>query len=103
MHKHALTFPPRFNQFVETPNAQGATIVLEPGEFVGHPRNVHHECDQWVYVIAGRGEVIINGETTPFAQNDLIVIEQHEIHEIHNTGDETLRTLNIYAPLRVDY
>jgi mannose-6-phosphate isomerase-like protein (cupin superfamily) len=73
-------------------------MVLEAGEVTGGPDNFHIESDQWLYVVAGSGEATVNGQNVALATGTLLLIEARESHEIRNTGDRPLETLNIYAP-----
>ena len=78
--------------------SQAAQMTLAPGETEGGPANRHRGADQWLYVVAGTGEVVVNGHTYPLAEGTLALIERKDAHEIRNTGDVPLRTLNVYVP-----
>jgi mannose-6-phosphate isomerase-like protein (cupin superfamily) len=73
-------------------------MVLKPGEVTGGEDNVHAASDQWLYVIAGQGEATINGRAVALKSGHLLLIEAGERHEIRNTGEEPLVTVNVYAP-----
>jgi mannose-6-phosphate isomerase-like protein (cupin superfamily) len=81
-----------------TPRSQAATMVLEPGQSTGGDDNVHAGADQWLYVISGRGEATVDGRTAGLEPGQLLLIEAGEHHEIRNTGDDPLVTVNVYAP-----
>jgi mannose-6-phosphate isomerase-like protein (cupin superfamily) len=87
-----------FHVIAGTGRSQAATMVLEAGEVTGGPDNFHIESDQWLYVVAGSGEATVNGQNVALATGTLLLIEARESHEIRNTGDRPLETLNIYAP-----
>lgn len=87
-----------FQVVAGTPRSQAATMVLKPGQATGGDDNVHATSDQWLYVIAGKGEAIVNGCRVGIESGDLLLIEAGERHEIHNTGEEPLVTVNVYAP-----
>lgn len=78
--------------------AQAAEMVLAPGESEGGPRNRHKGSDQWLCVLSGRGEAVVNGKVFPLKARTLILIERGDEHEIRNTGRTPLRTLNVYVP-----
>lgn len=40
-------------------------MVLKPGRSTGGDDNVHAGADQWLYVIAGRGEATVNVYAPP--------------------------------------
>ncbi len=79
-------------------NSQVATMVLKSGETTGGPDNKHEGIDQWMYIMSGKGEAIINGEKVTFNKGDLILIEAGDYHEIKNTDHNDLQTLNFYSP-----
>jgi mannose-6-phosphate isomerase-like protein (cupin superfamily) len=81
-----------------TPRSQAATMALQPGRSTGGDDNAHTDADQWLYVIAGRGEATVEGRTVGIQTGDLLLIEAGEHHEIRNAGAEPLLTVNIYAP-----
>ena len=78
--------------------SQAAEMVLPPGESEGGRRNRHPGADQWLYIVAGSGLAIINDRRYTLTPGTLMLIEQGDRHEVRNTGEELLRTLNIYAP-----
>lgn len=87
-----------FDVVAGTPRSQAATMVLKPGQATGGDDNVHAKSDQWLYVIAGTGQAAVNGHKVPLESGRLLLIEAGEHHEIRNTGDEPLITVNVYAP-----
>jgi mannose-6-phosphate isomerase-like protein (cupin superfamily) len=87
-----------FRVVAGTPRSQAATMVLRPGQATGGDDNVHLTSDQWLYVIAGAGEATVNGRRVGIEAGELLLIEAGERHEIRNTGEEPLVTINIYAP-----
>jgi mannose-6-phosphate isomerase-like protein (cupin superfamily) len=78
--------------------AQAATMTIAPGDSEGGPDNRHRGADQWLFVEAGSGIAIVNGERHPLHAGTLILIERGDRHEVRNTGRSPLRTLNIYVP-----
>lgn len=87
-----------FEVIAGTQRSQAATMVLEPGESTGGPHNKHKGSDQWLFVLAGAGKAIVEREQVNLAEGELLLIEAGETHEITNTGDRPLETLNFYAP-----
>lgn len=78
--------------------AQAAEMVLPVGESTGGPDNIHENSDQWLFVVEGEGSAIVAGEDVPIDRHSLLLIERGEWHEIRNTGETPLRTLNLYVP-----
>lgn len=87
-----------FRLLTGTERAQAATMVLQPGSSTGGPNNRHEGSDQWLYVVSGKGKAVVEGEEREFGEGALLLIEAGETHEISNTGDKPLETLNIYSP-----
>lgn len=81
-----------------TERSQAAIMVLAPKESTGGPRNRHVQSDQWLYVVSGQGKAIVNGQSIDLHPGSLLLIEAGENHEISNTQDTPLETINIYAP-----
>ncbi len=87
-----------FNVIAETSRSQVAAMTLTKGQTTGGPNNKHKSSDQWLYVISGTGEAVVAGESVQLSPGSLLLIEAGETHEISNSGDEPLQTVNIYAP-----
>ncbi len=87
-----------FKVIAEASHSQVAVMTLGVNESVGGPNNVHNSSEQWLYVVSGVGEAVVAGERVDLSKGSLLLIEAGEGHEIVNTGDEPLRTLNVYAP-----
>jgi mannose-6-phosphate isomerase-like protein (cupin superfamily) len=97
--KHTkLEFSPSFEVVLETAKAQAAVMTLLPGQTTGGEDNIHASSEQWLFVVSGAGEAIVAGQRRRLELHSLIVIEVGEAHEIRNTGDAPLETLNIYTP-----
>ena len=77
---------------------QAATMVLAPGSKTGGPDNRHRGADQWLFVVSGSGEAVVDGGRQPLQPGSLLLVERGETHEIRCTGDEPLRTVNFYSP-----
>jgi len=79
-------------------HSQAAQMVLAPGDSEGGPDNRHPASDQWLYVAAGIGSAIVNGERVELREGTLVLIQRGDAHEIRNTGRVPLRTVNVYVP-----
>jgi mannose-6-phosphate isomerase-like protein (cupin superfamily) len=102
MHTKKLGFGEGFRVAFEVRRAQCAEMVLAPGDAEGGDDNDHRGADQWLYVVGGHGVAIVEVDgrkrRVALEPGRLIVIEKGERHEIRNTGDDLLRTLNFYYP-----
>ena len=98
MKTKALEFAAPFEVVTKTATAQAAVMTVPPGQTVGSDDNVHDKSDQWLFVVSGEGEAIVAGKRQALTRHSLLVIEAGEAHEIRNTGDAPLETLNFYTP-----
>jgi mannose-6-phosphate isomerase-like protein (cupin superfamily) len=98
MRRLQITFHEDFDVLATTSRSQAAVMVLAPGESTGGPDNQHPNSDQWLYVVSGEGRAIIDGKPLDLQAGTLLLIEAGETHEISNSGDKPLETINIYAP-----
>ena len=100
-HKH-LQFGRGFRVMLGDRHGQAAQMTLEPGRAEGGPGNRHQGSDQWLFVVEGNGEAVIEGERVELHDGTLVLISRGEEHEVRNTGDGPLRTLNVYTPPAYD-
>jgi mannose-6-phosphate isomerase-like protein (cupin superfamily) len=96
-HKH-LQFGQGFHVVLGDEHSQAAQMTLAPGQTGGGADNRHRGADQWLFVVRGAGEAIVNGERIELREGTLVLIQRGDTHEIRNTGEELLRTLNVYVP-----
>jgi mannose-6-phosphate isomerase-like protein (cupin superfamily) len=92
------TTDPGFRVTASTDDAQTAMMILAPGETTGGGPSEHPRSDQWLYVVSGRGEGLGEGQKVALEAGALLHIPRGESHEIRNTGDTDLVTLNVYVP-----
>ena len=78
--------------------SQAAEMVLPPGESEGGSDNRHRGADQWLLVISGSGQAIVNRRRYRLKSGTLLLIERGDTHEIKNTGRDKLVTVNFYVP-----
>ncbi|HYH68090.1 MAG TPA: cupin domain-containing protein [Urbifossiella sp.] len=96
-HKH-LQFGHGFRVVLGDSHSQAAQMTLAPGEAEGGPDNRHRGADQWLFVVSGAGVAVVEGERVELREGTLVLVERGERHEVRNTGDTPLRTLNVYVP-----
>lgn len=73
-------------------------MVLEPGESTGEFKNEHPQSEQWLYVVSGTGRARVAKSAVALKKNSLLLIEKRQPHQIRNTGQTPLVTLNFYVP-----
>jgi oxalate decarboxylase/phosphoglucose isomerase-like protein (cupin superfamily) len=97
-----------FKIILDTANVQAAIMNLRGGASSDdEPRNEHPNSEQWLFVISGSGEALVGKSRQalrhiPLRKDSLLVIEKGEIHQIKNTGNVPLRTINFYVPPAYD-
>ncbi len=91
-------FKTGFRVIAGNSESQSATMVIAPGDSTGSDTNRHPDSDQWLFVVSGEGEAIVEGERMDLSTHSLVLIERGEAHEIKNTGTGPLETLNFYVP-----
>jgi mannose-6-phosphate isomerase-like protein (cupin superfamily) len=98
MKRKQLSFKRGFRVAIDAKHAQAAEMTIAPGGKEGGPDNRHRGADQWLFVVSGSGEARIEGRKIELAPGTLLLIERGEKHEIRNSGNEALKTLNFYVP-----
>ena len=69
----------------------------------GHERHNHPESEQFIFVVSGHGEMMIEDAsgtqvTWPIKAGDLVSIPKGAYHSTFNTGWEPIRILAVYCP-----
>jgi mannose-6-phosphate isomerase-like protein (cupin superfamily) len=98
MRRAQLYFHKGFRVAIGNKRSQAAVMVVAPGSSEGGPDNRHRRADQWLYVVEGSGQAIINRRRIPLRARMMVLIEAGETHEIRNTGRNLLKTVSIYVP-----
>ena len=107
MQNTTLRFDEGFRVAFNVRQVQAAEMVIPPGGSEGGPDNRHRGADQWLFVVSGHGVARVEAGSGPRREvmlepGSLLVIEHGERHEVDNTGDELLKTLNFYYPPAFD-
>jgi len=73
------------------PNFVMERHVIAPG---GHGAPHAHDWEQQMYVTAGHGVLVVDGEEHPLRPGDAVLIEAGEGHSFRNEADEPLQMLS---------
>jgi mannose-6-phosphate isomerase-like protein (cupin superfamily) len=98
----------QFDVLLSTRSLQAAKMTLRPGAVSdSEPSNEHPHSEQWLFVIDGTGEVLIGKRRSSLrrikiTRNSLLLIEKGELHQIQNTGRQSLSAITFYAPPAYD-
>ncbi len=98
MRHKTLRFGKGFRVVLGNRNSQAAEMVIPPGDAEGDPSNRHRGADQWLFVLSGTADALVNGKHYRLKAGSLMFIERRDRHEIKNTGRGLLKTLNVYVP-----
>jgi mannose-6-phosphate isomerase-like protein (cupin superfamily) len=98
MKRHQLRLKSQFEVVLANKHSQAAEMVLAPGKSEGDSKNRHRGADQWLYVVSGTGQAVVNSRRYRLRAGTLLLIERGDTHEIKNTGRGKLATLNFYVP-----
>jgi mannose-6-phosphate isomerase-like protein (cupin superfamily) len=92
-----------FKVVAQGSSSQAAVMVLGPGESSGEKiEDEHPKAEQWVFVVSGTGRAKFKGRSVGLKEGSLLLVEKSEAHQITNTGEGPLVTLNFYAPPAYD-
>jgi quercetin dioxygenase-like cupin family protein len=72
----------------EAPNYVFRYFCVQPGGHSTMPDQ--HIHDHGMYILHGKGEVMINGKTYPIQARDMVYVAPNDVHGVINTGDEPL-------------
>jgi mannose-6-phosphate isomerase-like protein (cupin superfamily) len=80
------------------PTSEMVVGIAEIPVGAGRPPRGHTHAPAETYcIVAGRGEVFVDGETYELAVGDAVWIPPNAEHVAYNTGDEPLRLLYVFA------
>jgi quercetin dioxygenase-like cupin family protein len=86
---------------IELPNGSWSRMLVTEGNVGGNRGSlgysvftpgttlspVRHETEEFAFVVAGRGELLLDGEALAFGQGDALYIPGGVWHAVSNTGD----------------
>ena len=77
-------------------HVQLVVMSIRKGDEIGE--EVHKDRDQFFRVESGKGQVVIDGETTKIRPGDGIIVPAGARHNVINTGKKRLKLYTIYGP-----
>jgi mannose-6-phosphate isomerase-like protein (cupin superfamily) len=72
-------------------------IRVVPGAAVT-PAHSHDKCEEIIYIISGRGEVLIDDKVYPLKAGSIAVFPQKVIHMLRNSGEIEMKVICFFAP-----
>lgn len=86
-----------FRQVLENgQHTQVVTMSIPAGDEIG--METHSDNDQVLYLLAGEGKVILNGQEFPYKTGDLVLVPAGTAHNFINTGAADLKIITTYSP-----
>ena len=76
--------------------SQLVVMSIAPGEEIGE--EVHPQTDQFLFLVMGQGQVVIEGQSSNFEKKDAVFVPAGLKHNFVNTGDEDLKLYTVYSP-----
>ena len=77
-------------------NEQVVVMTIPPGGEIGE--EVHEHGDQVLLFVEGAGEAVIEGETQPIREGQLVLVPAGTRHNFVAGGGGPLRLVTVYAP-----
>jgi quercetin dioxygenase-like cupin family protein len=72
-------------------------IKVAPGETV-RPAHSHPNGEEVIYIIAGRGRVMIEGEVSAVREGSVVLFPQGKVHMLQNNGQTEMKVVCFFAP-----
>lgn len=84
-------------QSVDARHCSMCVIEVGPGQTV-RPAHSHPNGEEVIYIIEGKGRVLMNGVVEPVKQGCAVLFPQGSIHMLQNAGEENLKVVCFFAP-----
>ena len=86
-----------FRQVLESGvHTQIVIMSIPVGGDIGE--ETHTDNDQVLFLVAGEGKVILNGEESPYKIGDIVLVNAGTKHNLINTGSTDLKIITTYSP-----
>lgn len=82
-------------EVTETGNVTLLVSLIPPGSTTG-PHT--HDVYEFMYMVSGRGEGTVEGDVFSLTPDVLLFAPAGAVHEVRNTGDETLKVFCVFTP-----
>lgn len=77
-------------------HTQVVVMDVKPGEDIG--LETHPNEDQVLYLISGKGEVLLNGQKSEFNTGDCVIVPAGMEHNFTTVGDQSMKIITTYSP-----
>jgi mannose-6-phosphate isomerase-like protein (cupin superfamily) len=76
--------------------SQLVVMDIPVGGEIGSER--HDYVEQILFILSGHGTTIVDGKTTAVGAGDVVVVNPGVMHNLKNTGANSLKVYTVYAP-----
>jgi len=77
---------------MDPPNFYMRLFDIAPG---GHTPKHAHEWEHEVFVVKGKGKIVLDGVEEKLSEGDAVYVEPEELHQFVNSSSSTLRLICI--------
>lgn len=77
-------------------HTQVVLMSIDPGSEIGS--ETHPDNDQILYLVHGKGKVVLNGQEHEFNKGDLVLVKAGTEHNFITDGDEAMKIITTYSP-----
>lgn len=88
-----------FKVLMNTDRSQLAVMVLQNGQESGAFGSDHPQSDQFLLVLEGTGQLVLQGEDILLEPGDAVVIPAGQPHQVIGSSDHPMRSVCVYAPV----
>ena len=86
-----------FRKVIDTGlNTQLVIMSIKPNDDI--PKETHMNVDQFIYIVDGTANIIINNKTHKLSNDDAIIIKAGETHQVINAEKRLLKLYTLYSP-----
>ncbi|WP_237289286.1 cupin domain-containing protein [Streptomyces gilvosporeus] len=93
-----VPLPPGFAVKARTHDTEGRLSVLETRLDIDIPPHIHHEADEFLYILEGEMEVDLDGETHRLTPGMCVLLPHGIPHALRNASRPPARCLQISSP-----
>lgn len=96
LQKQATTNTDFRRVIVNGKHTQVVIMNILPGQDIG--KEIHTENDQVLYLVSGKGEVWLDGQTSDFNPGDCVLVPAGIEHNFTTIGNEPMKIITTYSP-----
>jgi len=86
-----------FRRVLETgEHTQVVIMHIPPGGEIGE--ETHSDNDQVLYLVAGTGKVILDGEESDYEAGDVVLVPADTLHNFISSDNEPMKIITTYSP-----